>query len=418
MIHCDAVACPAKSARSSYFLVVETQEVERPGMRYSDSIFGHILKPISRRRFDALVDRHDADAYDKGFRSWDHLSLLIFAQLSGIASLRGLEAAWNANAHHHYHLGVGGIARSTVSDANARRPLAVFTETFSILSGLADRNLRREGGEMLNLIDSTPIPLGQVIAWAKWNGRIKGLKLHVVYDPVSDNPAHIEITDANINDVTIGERFPIAAGFIYVFDKAYCKYSWWAAIDAAGATFVTRQKTTSRFRAICWRTLKKRRGDGFTIIDDADVKFVSKGDSSLAIAMRRIRVRRDDATRITLVTNDMERSAVEIAGFYKKRWQIELLFRWIKQHLQIRNLLGRNPNAIRLQIVAAMIAYILLRLAARENLLKIPIIRFAGLIAARLFLRTAIALVDKPPPVHPAHAMPKSSANQMELAYH
>ena len=386
-------------------------------MRYSDSIFGHLLKPISRRWFEGRVARHDADAYDKEFRSWDHLSLLVFAQFSGVKSLRGLEAAWNANAHHHYHLGVGAIARSTVSDANSRRPLAVFSETFAMLSVMANRALRREGEEMLSLIDSTPIPLGRIIDWAKWNGRIKGLKLHVVYDPVGDNPTHIEITDANVNDVTIGERVPILPGFTHVFDKAYCKYPWWTAIHEAGATFVTRQKTTSRFRATRWRKLRTRRGDGFTIVDDAEVSFVSKGDSKLAIPMRRIRVRREDGTRITLVTNDMERSAVEIAGFYKKRWQIELLFRWIKQHLHIESFLGRNPNAIRLQIVAAMIAYVLLRLAARENLVRIPIIRFTGLIADRLFMRAAIAQIDKPPDVHPAKAKPKYSVDQLELRY-
>jgi len=129
-------------------------------MRYRDSIFSGLLEPISRRRFDALVSRHNADAYDKAFKSWDHFVLLVFAQLSGIGGLRGLEVAWNANANHHYHLGVGAIARSTVSDANARRPLAVFTETFAMLSGLADRTSRREGQEMLRLIDSTPIPEG------------------------------------------------------------------------------------------------------------------------------------------------------------------------------------------------------------------------------------------------------------------
>lgn len=386
-------------------------------MRYCDSIFGCLLKPISRRWFDAVVARHNADAYDKRFGSWDHLTLLVFAQLSGVEGLRGLEAAWNANANHHYHLGVGEIARSTVSDANARRPLAVFTETFAMLSGMADRTSRREGEEMLRLIDSTPIPLGQIIAWAKWNGRIKGLKLHTVYDPVDDNPTDIEITDANINDVTIGEQFPILPGFAYVFDKAYCKYPWWTAIHEAGATFVTRQKTTSRFRAARWRKLNKRRGDGFAIIDDAEVKFVSKGDSRLSIPLRRIRVRRDDGTKITLVTNDMVRSAVKIAGLYKARWQIELLFRRIKQHLHIDSFLGRSPNAIRLQIVAAMIAYLLLRLAARENLIKIPIVRFVGLIASRIFMRATIAQIDKPPQMHPSKAKPKYSIHQMEFRY-
>jgi putative transposase len=386
-------------------------------MRYCDSIFGGLLKPIPRRWFDAVVARHKADAYDKSFGSWDHLTLLVFAQLSGVEGLRSLAAAWNANANQHYHLDVGKIARSTVADANARRPLAVFTETFSMLSGLADRTLRREGAEMLRLIDSTPIPLGQIIGWAKWNGRIKGLKLHVVYDPVSDNPTHIEITDANINDVTIGERFAIAPGCMHAFDKAYCKYPWWTAIHEAEATFVTRQKTTSRFRATAWRGLKRRCGDGFKIIDDAEVKFVSKGDSRLAIPMRRIRLRRDNGAKITLITNDRTRSAVEIAGFYKTRWKIELLFRWIKQHLHIESFLGRNPNAVRLQIVAAMIAYLLLRLAARENLIKIPIIRFAALLAGRLFMRIPIAHIDKPPDVHPAKPKPKYAIDQFEFCY-
>jgi IS4 transposase len=386
-------------------------------MRYRDSIFGGLLEPISRRRFDALVSRHDADAYDKTFKSWDHLVLLVFAQLSGIGGLRGLEVSWNANANHHYHLGVGAVARSTVSDANVRRPLAVFTGTFAMLTGMVDRASRREGQAMLRLIDSTPIPLGRIIDWARWNGRIRGLKLHVVYDPLSDNPTDIAITDANINDMSVGERFPIKAGFTYVFDRAYCKYPWWTAIHDAKAMFVTRQKTTSKFRAKRVNKPRHRIGDGFRIIDQAMVKFVSKGDSKLSIPLRRIRVRRDDGAKITLMTNDMTRPAVEIAGLYKTRWQIELLFRWIKQHLNIKSFLGRNPNAVRLQIVAAMIAYILLRIAARENLVKIPIIRFADLLASRLFMRARVFHIDKPPDIHPPKQRPNASQHQMELAY-
>jgi IS4 transposase len=386
-------------------------------MRYCDSIFGQVLKPISRRWFEAVVDRHNADAYDKSFKSWDHLAMLVYAQLAGIQGLRGLEAVWNANSHHHYHLGVGKVARTTMSDANARRPPAIFSETFAMLSGLADRGLKREGAQMLRLIDSTPIPLGRVIPWAKWNGRIRGLKLHVAYDPVSDNPTTIQITHANINDVEIGEQFPIEAGFTYVFDKAYCKYRWWTGIHQAQAKFVTRQKTTSRFRTMRWRPLKKRKGNGFSVVDDAEVKFVSKGDSKLAIPMRRIRVRRDDGTKITLLTNDLERSAIEIAALYKTRWQIELLFRWIKQHLKIRTFFGRNDNAIRLQIVAAMIAYVLLRIAARQSRVKMPVIRFADLLRDRLFTRRTVDKIDKPPDVHPSRAKPKNSPNQFELCY-
>jgi IS4 transposase len=148
-------------------------------MRYRDSIFGKLLEPINRREFQTLVDRLDGDAYDKSFKSWDHLVALIYAQLSGATSLRGLQAGFNANAHHHYHLGVGELARTTLADANARRPVAVFAQTFAMLTQKADRRTRQEGGTMVRLIDASPIPLGKVCKWAKWNGRIRGMKMHV-----------------------------------------------------------------------------------------------------------------------------------------------------------------------------------------------------------------------------------------------
>jgi IS4 transposase len=344
--------------------------------------------------------------------------VLVYAQLAGMTSLRALEAAWNANAHHHYHLGVEGpVARSTVADANARRPLAIFAETFSKLSGLADRLVRQEGDAMVRLLDATPIPLGQVIEWAKRNGRIRGLKMHVLYDPMNDNPTFVDITDANVNDIEIGRTVPIEAGCTYVYDKAYCRYDWWADIDEAGACFVTRMKSNARFRAQRWRAVEQARGDGFTILDDAEVKLVSKRNSKLAIPMRRIRLKRDDGSKITLLTNDLERSAVQIAALYKMRWQIELLFRWIKQHLKIRTFLGRNPNAIRLQLLAAMIAYILLRIAARQSRRDIPAIRFAELIGARLFHRMALPDIDKPNRCNPARAAPKFSPDQLAFQY-
>ena len=153
------------------------------------------------------------------------------------------------------------------------------------------------------------------------------------------------------------------------------------------------------------------------MIEDAEVELVSKGDSKLAIPMRRVRVRRDDGSKLTLITNDLKRSAVEIAALYKARWQIELLFRWIKQHLKLRKFLGRSENAIRLQILAAMIAYLLLRIAARESRVVMPAIRFAGLVAASLFTRKHLAEIDRPPKVNPSAARPRVSPDQMSFCY-
>jgi IS4 transposase len=368
-------------------------------MRLRDSIFGNLLKPIGRRQFQAIVDRFNGDAYDKSFKSWDHLVALIFAQLSHLNSLRGLATLFNANIVYR-GLDMGGLARSTLSDANARRPVGVFAETFTMLAATADRQLRHEGGEMVRLIDATPIPLGKMCNWAKWNGRIRGMKMHLVYDPTADVPHCVEITPANINDVEVGRKMKIKAGATYVFDKAYCRFDWWTKINNCKALFVTRRKTNMRLRVTRWRSVRKVVGDGFRIVDDAEVMLASKGDSRLPIPLRRIRVRRDKGGTITLITNDLQRSAVEIAALYKCRWQIELLFRWIKQHLKVRKFLGRNDTAIRLQILAAMIAYLLLRIAARTHRVTVLPLRFAELVCQFLFTPRSIAAIATSPPFH------------------
>ena len=386
-------------------------------MRYVDSIFGSLLKPIDRRWFQKVVDAHDGDAYDKSFKSWDHLVALMYVQLSGISSLRGLEAGFNANSQHHYHLGVRSLARSTLSDANARRPVGIFAQTFSMLSQQADRQTRREGSQMLRLIDASPIPLGKLCGWARWNGRIRGLKMHVVYDPQADVPHRVEITPATVNDIEIGRQVRIEPGATYVFDKAYCHFGWWQKINENAAFFVTRVKANTRLRAIKHRSLRKRKGDGFAIIADDEVVLASKGDSRLPIPLRRIRLKGDNGRRLTLITNNLKRPAIEIAALYKGRWQIELLFRWIKQHLDIRKFLGTNENAIRLQVIAAMIAYLLLRIAARVNGIKNSILRFAELVSQFLFTRRPIAEMQKPPPVNPSKPKPKCSPHQLALCY-
>jgi putative transposase len=411
-----AGACPANPVQAGYFLVVETQK-GKPGMRYLDSIFGWLLKPLDRRTVAAAAERHKADAYSKSFSSWRHLVTLVYAQLAGIGSLRELVAGWNANAHQHYHLGADAIARSTLADANKRRPVAAFAEILDMLSAQLDRHTRGDGKDMVRLIDATPIPLGELCSFAAWNGRIHGLKMHVVYDPHADRPCRIDITLANVNDVTIGRTVAIERGATYVFDKAYCHYGWWTQIDRAGALFVTRPKGNARWRTVAVRRLRQAIGDGFTVLDDREVTLASKGDSKLPIRLRRITVKRDGASKITLITNDMERPAIAIAALYKARWQIELLFRWIKQHLAIKRFLAYNDNAIRLQIVAAMIAFALLRIAARLHRIDMPPLRFAQLVGSCLFVRKLIAHIHRPPPVHSSRARHLTSSAQGELCY-
>ena len=386
-------------------------------MRFADSIFASLLKPINRRQFQKVVDRHDGDSYDKRFKSWDHLVALIYAQLTGVDGLRSLESAFNANSQHHYHLGTGKLARSTLSDANARRPTEVFAQTFAMLADMADRRTKREGAQMVRLIDASPIPLSKICKWAKWNGRIRGMKLHVVYDPVGDVPSCVEVTPANVNDVEIGQKTAIEPGTTYVFDKGYCRFDWWQKINDCKAFFVTRKKVNMQLRRTRRRTNRKRVGDGFKVIADDEVKLASKGNARLPIPLRRIKIKREEGGVIVLLTNDLSRTAVEVAALYKSRWQIELLFRWIKQHLELRKFLGQTDNAIRLQILAAMIAYLLLRIAARANCITMLPIRFAELVRQFVFTRRSLANLTKPPAVNPSKRRLRTSPDQFEFCY-
>jgi IS4 transposase len=403
------------------------------GVRYQNTVLGELLKVLPRRQFAAIVARHRGDRYVKGFSAWDHLVSLVFAQLGGMSSLRELEAVWNAQAAHHYHLGSGAVCRSTLSDANRRRPSAIFAATFAVLSERAADALPRHGQQVVRLIDATPIPLSRLCRWAEWNGRTRGLKTHVVYDPDADRPVHLEITAATVNDVVSGRAQPIEPGATYVFDKAYVDYAWWRRLHQAGCRFVTRPKKNVPLRIVEQRPFNQPdpatpdpatpdpatpdpatpERPGAAIEGDQTVELASQQRTHLPILLRRIILRRDDGTQLTILSNDLERTAGEIAALYKKRWQIELLFRWIKQHLKIKTFLGRCENAIRLQIIAAMIAFLLLRIAARRGQPALLALRFADLVRATLFQRANLNDLGKPTP----HPTPPQANHQLILAY-
>jgi Transposase DDE domain len=176
-----------------------------------------------------------------------------------------------------------------------------------------------------------------------------GMKLHLVYNPHTDHPLRIEITPANVNDVTVGRAFPLEPGATLVFDKGYCDHGWWRRLQEAGCRFVTRPKTNMRLDAAADRPLPAEPGQGFVVLRDEIGRHSSKNGSRLDFPLRRLTVQTDDGRELTLITNDLQACALEIGRLYKSRWDIELLFRWIKQHLRIRSFLGRSETAIRIQ---------------------------------------------------------------------
>lgn len=343
---------------------------------YRNTRFRELMKGLPRGNFEKVVDRLEADKYNKGFRSWDQMLAMIYAQISGCQSLRELEAGFNSQAVHHYHLGSREIKRSTLSDANNKRATELFSTVCNQLFGQMHRKIRKELKELLYLLDSTPIPL-KGLGFDEWalenhNARTSGLKVHIQLATSGTVPVYQRITAPNVNDIEVGRTIPLEAGATYVFDKGYCDYNWWYKLQQEGALFVTRFKKNAGIKTV--RQRKIPQNADLSILEDAEVTFRNKHPGGKRInhyhgtSLRKVVVSRPDHKEpLVLATNDFKRSAEEIAELYKKRWEIELFFKWLKQNLKIKKFLGRSENAVKIQIYTALISYILVQMYRIRN---------------------------------------------------
>lgn len=341
---------------------------------YRDTRLGEIMKGVSRGFFDRVVKKTQADKYSKGFSSWDQFVVMIYAQLSGSASLRGLLSRFNSQPGQHYHLGTREIKRSTLADANRNRSVEVFKQVCAELLGQAHGRVRRDGRDLLYLLDSTSIPLrGWGYEWAEatQTGHTQGLKWHLVYAPQAQVPVYSHVSAPNVNDIEVGRGIRIETGATYVFDKGYCDYNWWYRIDQKGARFVTRFKANASLETLHRRPIALEQQD--TILEDSVVHLANRYPGGGRVnhyqkPLRRIVVYRPDKAKpLVLATNDLKSPAQVVAQLYKARWGIELYFKWLKQHLKIKRFLGRSENAVRIQILTALIAYLLIDLYRRRH---------------------------------------------------
>lgn len=357
-----------------------------------------LMKPLSQGSFERLVREHQADKHSKGFGCWDQLVAMVYGQLSGAASLRQLEAGFNSQHTHHYHLGTHAVRRSTLAEANAKRNNEVFAAAARALMAQASRTLRRQAAELLYLLDSSSITLkGRGFdAWTAPHRtrNTQGVKLHLLYSAHEALPSWQRISAPNVNDIEPARGLPIAPGATYVFDKGYCDYNWWAHIDAQGARFVTRFKHNAALRIERERPIPGPAAG--SVLADQLVRFAHKHPAGgrrnrYTKPLRRLVIARPDKpTPLVLATNDLEADALTIAQYYKERWAIELFFKWVKQHLHIKQFLGRSENAVRIQILTALIAYLLLALHKQAHGFVGSLWEWLGKVRATLFQRPAI----------------------------
>lgn len=370
-------------------------------MLHQNSVFHSVLKHLPWHRFDRLVDEHYADKHVRSLTTKSQLIALIYAQLSGAQSLREIEAALTSHATKLYHLGSEKVARATLADANAQRPWQVFGGLFAHLTGQVTRGLRRKAGEAVHLIDSSGLRLSTLSkGWAQYSTGVCGAKLHVIYDPDADAPIYAAVTAANVNDITAAKAMPITAGATYVFDLGYYDYGWWAKLDAAGCLIVTRLKVNTKLQVVAEKAVAK----GSNILSDCighlPQRLARNRNNPFQDPVREIRVRIATGKVLRILSNDLDLPAHKIADLYKRRWQIELFFRWVKQTLKIRHFVGRSENAVRIQVAVALIAFLLLRLAHAAQRSVPSLLIFARLVRANLMHKRPLdRLLDPPPPL-------------------
>ena len=375
-------------------------------MRHQNSVLHDLVNHIPWATFDSLVAQHGTDARVRKLRSKDHLIALLYGQLGGAKSIRDITAGLESHSARLYHLGARPVARSTLADANASRSYKVFAGLFAAMVQQGGRAMRRSMGEAVHLIDSTTVSLSALSAdWARFSPNTCGAKLHLVLDPDADRPVHAEITPCRTNDITAAQAMPITPGVTYVFDLGYYDFTWWAKLDAAGCRIVTRLKANTPLADVTELELPENvRAQGAILSDrigHLPARLMHSRRNPFQDPVREVRVRLESGKVLRIMSNDLDASAQEIADLYKRRWAIELFFRWVKQTLRINHFLGTSENAVRIQLIVALIAHMLLRLAqATQTAVQSPL-TFARLVRANLMHRRRLdRLLTPAPAVH------------------
>ena len=355
-------------------------------------VFSQLVEFLSQRVFDTITSRYQGNKYVRHFSCWNQLFCMIFGQLANRDSLRDLIVVLNAHSRKLYHLGLGkSVTRSNLSKANERRNYRIFEDFAYHLIGIARKKRANKDFEIKGRIyafDSSTIDLClSVFWWATFRKKKAGIKLHTLYEITTQIPAFIHITEATVNDVNAMDVIPYEAEAYYVFDRGYVDFTRLYRITLHKAWFVVRAKSNLKFNRMYSKEVNKTTG---VLCDQIGKLSGVKTSKQYPEKIRRVKFY-DAETKKTFVfiTNNMDLNALHIALLYKNRWQVELFFKWIKQHLKIKSFWGTTENAVRIQIYSAIITYCLVSIVGAElkvELSTYEILQIAG-----------VSLLDKTP---------------------
>ena len=336
-------------------------------------VFAQLIEFLNNDKFRRLVDKYDGNRYVKHLTCWNQLLALMFGQLCNRESLRDVIVALEAHRSKCFHLGLGRkpIAKTTLATANQNRDYRIFEEfAFYMMTQAREKratDIFKLGGKVY-AFDSTTIPLClSVFWWAKFRKKKGGVKAHVLYDLEAQVPAFYHITTASVNDSKAMQEIPYETDAYYIFDRGYNNFGELYRIQRMESFFVVRAKSNLQYKCVKWkRRLPKN------ILTDAEIELtVYKSRKDYPENLRLVRFYDEEQDReFMFLTNAMSLTAQQIADLYKNRWQIELFFKWLKQHLKIKKFWGTTENAVRIQISAAITTYCLVAIVQHDMQLK------------------------------------------------
>ena len=329
-------------------------------MAHSSTVLNQIVRYLPQGRFQKIVREHNGDRGVRVFKCWNLFLCHMYAQLSGLDSLRDLETALRSKSSALYHLGLKGFARSTMADANESRNPVIFEEMFGELVKMATSAAPTHTFKFKNplySLDSSTITLClSMFTWAKFRARKGALKLHTLLDHRGHLPSALILTDGKCADITAARRFHFEPDSILVADRAYVDYCWLYQLCLQGVWWVTRIKKGMDFQLI--ERFPVDRSTGVT--SDWRIRIKGAKADSIPTDLRRVRyVDPDTGKAYVFITNIFHLTAKDIADIYKARWDIELFFKWIKQNLKIKSFFGTSENAVKTQIWCALCVYLM-----------------------------------------------------------
>lgn len=364
-------------------------------MNQGKYIFAQLTDFLPRRVFDRIVKKHNGNKYIRTFTCWNQMLCMVFGQLTSRDSMRDLMLSIEAHQPKYYHLGFGQtVTRRNLGKANEKRSYKIFEEFAYVLIEQARKSCYKSDFEIevdgnVYDLDSTTIDLClSVFWWAEFRKHKGGIKLHTLFDIKTFIPSFLYISNASVHDVNILDLIPYEMGSFYVVDKGYIDFSRLHKIHTQGSFFVTRAKSNKWFKPMYSRAVDKTTGVLCNQIGKLETYYAKKDYPD---KLRRIKYCDLEKNKyLVFLTNNTDLKATEIALLYKKRWEVELFFKWMKQHLKFKSFWGTTMNAVKIQMYCAIIAYCLVAIVGNKLKVDRSIYEILQILSISLLDKTSV----------------------------